>query len=367
MTRRLAALAALALLVPAPAASAHGGAAAAVDFRSRVLAVPPGVAVRVVGGDDRLLVRRTGAATVLVRGYEGEPFLRLDAEGVWRNDASLAARLSGSRYGAPAAVGDGDPNAPPRWTRIGRGRSVEYHDHRIHWMASQLPSAVRGARATPRLIERWSVPVEVGGRAGVISGRLDYVPPPRALAWWAVVLAALALGGVAGWRSGLRGARVGLGVGVAAATVIAVGAALDGADGWAGAPAAAAATVVPALLAVGIGWRLRRVAVQEVTVLALGALVAIGVPLGARLAPSLAHGVLPSGLPATGVRLLLMLAAAALAAVLAAALRTWRDALSQTTASTPRSGTASQSRTSNGASPPARSAQASRKTSRTTS
>lgn len=63
-------------LVPA-AAPGHAGETPGTDYRSTVRAAPDGIAVRMVGGDDRLLVTRTTAAEAVVLGYGGEPCLLL--------------------------------------------------------------------------------------------------------------------------------------------------------------------------------------------------------------------------------------------------------------------------------------------------
>jgi hypothetical protein len=85
---RLGLLVLLGLLALPAAAAAHGGATTAVDYRSTVTGEPAGVAARVVGGDDRLALTRDGAREVIVLGYDGEPYLRLDADGVWENRRS---------------------------------------------------------------------------------------------------------------------------------------------------------------------------------------------------------------------------------------------------------------------------------------
>ena len=191
------------LALPA-AASAHGGATTAVDYRSLVTGTPAGVDVHVVGGDDRLAVTRDGADQVIVLGYDGEPYLRLDDDGVWENERSPAVGLNAERQQG-AAAGDADPKAEPSWRKLSGGDTVLFHDHRAHWMGSQPPAAVRDDPDTARRLADWSVPVLVDGQAGAITGYYRYEPPPSK-ALWLGVLAALALAAsVVVWR--LKGPR----------------------------------------------------------------------------------------------------------------------------------------------------------------
>jgi hypothetical protein len=124
-------------LVPAGAAG-HSGETSGTDYRSDVRSAPDGVAVRIVGGDDRLLVERTTAASVTVLGYGGEPYLRLD-DGTWENRNSPAVALNAERQ--PDGPLDGADTAPD-WVRVGDGTRAVFHDHRAHWMGSQAPAAV---------------------------------------------------------------------------------------------------------------------------------------------------------------------------------------------------------------------------------
>ena len=102
MSHRLLGVALLAALVACPAAAGHGGGAAR-GYTSIVKTVTPkldGLTVRVVQGDDQLHVRNDSGREVVIQGYEGEPYLRFQADGdVYRNANSPATYLNEARYG----------------------------------------------------------------------------------------------------------------------------------------------------------------------------------------------------------------------------------------------------------------------------
>jgi hypothetical protein len=319
----------LALLVVPAVASAHGGATTAVDYRSTVTSTPNGVSARVVGGDDRLAVTRNGARTVIVLGYDGEPYLRLDDQGVWENERSPAVGINAERRQGTQAT-TADPSAAPEWTRLSSGDTVMFHDHRAHWMGSQPPAAVRQDPGQERRLADWGVPLLVDGAPAQVAGYYTYVPPPsRAL--WVGVLAVLAVALAAlAWLLQGRARRMALWVMAAVAVLPApiLGAAetLDVPD-----PAVGVATgllvyvvLIAALAAAGLWARRDRAA--EAAILAVGALAIGAFALAGRLA-LLDHGVVPSALPAWLARLLLVVGLAATIGVAVGAIATWRETL----------------------------------------
>ena len=181
------------------AAAAHSGVTRGTDYRSRVLESPAGVAARMIGGDDRLVVRRTGNAVVLVLGYQSEQYLRLDAGGVWRNERSPAVLLNGVRRPTLEGIKRAERTAhlAPLWRRLGGGDTVVFHDHRTHWMSSSPPLDVRAHPREPAKVFDWAVPVRVAGRPSAIRGSLFYVPPPSRW-WWLACAAAVVLGATGG-------------------------------------------------------------------------------------------------------------------------------------------------------------------------
>jgi hypothetical protein len=182
--------------------------AALGDFRSQVdaIQVPAGVDpgaldVKIVGGDAYVSATAGPGHTVVIDGYQHEPYLSIDPSGtVAVNEASPAVAINADRYGtaatgtAPLPAGAGtasDPSAPPRWVTIGTGGTVLWHDHRTHWMVPQSTPAV-GADAK---VDDWSIPAVVDGQPATIDGTLRLPASPSPLPWLlgAAALAALAV------------------------------------------------------------------------------------------------------------------------------------------------------------------------------
>ena len=73
MRRPLALMLLLSMSVLMPSvAGAHGGATSGTNYESNVLTTPAGIAARMVGGDDRLLITR------IDRDFEGDRFFPAD-------------------------------------------------------------------------------------------------------------------------------------------------------------------------------------------------------------------------------------------------------------------------------------------------
>jgi len=218
-------LAALALLVPVPA---HGGSSSAVtsDYRVELSGVAPsasGLSVDVVDVDGTLELTWNGDGAVVVDGYDGEPYLRIDADGVERNIHSPATYLNQNRYARVDMPATADSSAAPEWEQISSGRSVRWHDHRTHWMDVTPPLVVRNDPSdTHVIIDHWTLPITVDGHAASIDGRLLWVPPPSTAPWWALAV------GVCAVVLGLLMTRWWRGVAVVAASIGTVVFAVDG-------------------------------------------------------------------------------------------------------------------------------------------
>ena len=171
----LAVIAALAAAVPA---AAHQG---DPNMESLVRSVTPrvdGVTVSVLNRDDRLLLQNRSGEDVLVEGYEGEPYARIAAGGaVSVNTRSPAHFLNRERDGEVAVPDSADPEAEPAWETVSRSGRFEWHDHRMHWMGEGRPPQVRDPGARQKIFD-YSIPIEIGGRAGAITGTLNWTPTP---------------------------------------------------------------------------------------------------------------------------------------------------------------------------------------------
>ena len=207
--RRLLAVSCFALLtlaVVAGPAWAHGRGGESTNFESRILQAPDqeGVTWEIYGGDQYLAVTNTSDVELTVTGYQAEPYLRIGPDGVFENRASEAAYVNTDRYGEvgtiPPNVG---PEHPPRWTKVSAEPTYAWHDHRIHWMSTQLPPMVVDT-SVETLINPWEVVYQYGDEPSKITGELRWLPPPSPLPWLAAgfVLTAPALLGLRARRDG---------------------------------------------------------------------------------------------------------------------------------------------------------------------
>jgi MYXO-CTERM domain-containing protein len=198
--RALAAAAGAALALAA-GALAHGGVAGFTSTLTDVRPAVDGLDLRVLDGDDRLQLTNETGETVVVTGYDGEPYLRFAGGEVFRNARSPATYLNEERYGKAKVPAEAKEGAAPRWERVSRTPTFEWHDHRIHWMSPILPPQVRRAEDEAHHVFDWTVPITVGGTEVELRGSLDYEPPPpsRFRPVLIVPLAAVAVLGAAFW------------------------------------------------------------------------------------------------------------------------------------------------------------------------
>jgi len=160
-----------------PPALAHGG---NPNFRSEFRAVKPaepGLQVQVLNYDDRLLVINRTGKTVVVRGYEREPYARLRADGtVEVNRRSPSYYLNEERYGGTPVPASASPKAPPQWSVVDKTGRFETHDHRIHWMSKgATPPQVKDKDKRTKVFD-WRVPIDVGPEHAALTGSLFWAP-----------------------------------------------------------------------------------------------------------------------------------------------------------------------------------------------
>jgi hypothetical protein len=174
--RAVVAAAALLALALAPAASAHQG---NPNYRSVIDAVSPkvsGVSLEVLNLDDRLELRNTSGRTVVVEGYNGEPYARLLADGtVQVNRRSPAFYLNDDRFAQVKVPATAKPSATPQWQLVDKAGRFEWHDHRIHWMSEVPPKQVTDKSERTKVFD-WKVPVRVGAERGAVTGTLFWQP-----------------------------------------------------------------------------------------------------------------------------------------------------------------------------------------------
>ena len=197
-------VAALALVLAcalAPAhALAHGG---NPNYRSEIDSftppLPGGVSVEVLDYDSYLqLVDRPGHEVVLY-GYEGEPYARIEKDGtVQVNQRSPATYLNDSRFAEETVPASADSEAPPEWRTVDSSGTFIWHDHRMHYMSRSLPPQVTDEGKKTKIFD-YQIPISVNGTKGEIDGTLWWVgaadtsPLPFILAGAAIVLGGGAL------------------------------------------------------------------------------------------------------------------------------------------------------------------------------
>jgi hypothetical protein len=198
--RGAAAAALAALLVAAPTALAHEG---NPNYRSQVRSIAPavdGLEAQVLNYDDRIELRNESDETVVVEGYQGEPYLRFKPDGtVEVNRRSPATYLNEDRFAKVSVPHNADPKAPPEWVVVAKTGRYDWHDHRIHWMAATPPAKVERNEEARTKVFDWKLPIAAAGHPAVIRGSLVWLGKdsgafPLAAA---VSLAAAILGGAA--------------------------------------------------------------------------------------------------------------------------------------------------------------------------
>ena len=175
-------------LGPAGAALAHNGTGgSSSDYRIEIdgwRGDHTGVEVRVVELGNRLELRRTTAASVMILGYSGEPYLRLDASGVAENVNSPAHYLNLDRFASTNPPATASPDAKPSWMTLSGGSTVRWHDHRAHWMSTTPRADVLADPDSERVIfPANAVDLVVDGRVVAALIKVTWLPPPKRLIW----------------------------------------------------------------------------------------------------------------------------------------------------------------------------------------
>jgi hypothetical protein len=199
--RKLLGAASLAAIVlgPAQPAFAHGGnGGASSDYRIEVTGFEgdaTGIEVRPVELGNRMELVRTTAKDVEIVGYDGEPYIRLGADGVFENFNSPSHYTNLDRFARTVKPSSATPTAEPNWVKLSDGNSVRWHDHRTHWMDPTPRQDVRDNPGVERVIFAANrVELVVDGKPVVAIVKVTWLPPPSRIAWLVITsLAACAL------------------------------------------------------------------------------------------------------------------------------------------------------------------------------
>jgi hypothetical protein len=183
------------VLILAPPASAHSvSGVGATNWKSVVTSVSPqlpGLTVKLVEDGSRLEVTNHGPE-IVVQGYEGEPYLRVGPQGVFENLQSPATYLNCTRAGCAFPAGL-NKDAPPQWKKISSGQTARWHDHRAHYMGTQLPPDVAQSPDKVHQEATWTVTMTQGATPIAVTGHYTWVPGASPLPW---LLLALGLAGI---------------------------------------------------------------------------------------------------------------------------------------------------------------------------
>lgn len=112
--------------------------------------------------------------TLVVLGEEGEPMVRVGADGPEGNLASPTWLLTAASRGTT-------PNGPvgadvvPRWESLGGGSTLTWLEPRARYPDSLPPKAVLDSGET-EVVVRWELPVDLDGERASLSGTTSWVP-----------------------------------------------------------------------------------------------------------------------------------------------------------------------------------------------
>ena len=174
-------------------AQAHGPIApVASSYFAKPLQVPAGLEAKVVDGDLRMWLSAPADETVVVLDYRGAPYLRFSPAGVAVNHNSSMYYLNRTPFAQtpPASL---TASTPSSWHMVTSGHSYEWHDGRLHALAT--------VALTPGVafVGHWRVPLRVNGRSAAIGGGLWHADDPSLVWFWPILVLLACV--VAGWRT----------------------------------------------------------------------------------------------------------------------------------------------------------------------
>ena len=129
-----------------------------------------------LGGDDRFQLTNRSKETVLVQGYDKEPYARITPDGtVAVNHNSPAFYLNTDRYGAVTVPKTASAQATPDWQVLDKTGVFEWHDHRMHYMSRDVPPIVKDKTQRTKIFD-YDIPIKIGATQGQILGTLWWAP-----------------------------------------------------------------------------------------------------------------------------------------------------------------------------------------------
>jgi hypothetical protein len=163
-------------LLAQPAAAHQGN----PNFRSIAHGITPatkGVQIQVLNGDDRFELDNRSGKTIVIDGYDSEPYARLLADGtVEVNKRSPAGYINNDRFAQSPVPAFASATAPPQWVVQSKTGRFQWHDHRMHWMAKTVPPQVKNKHMRTKIFD-YKVPLKIDGTPAAIRGTLFWVGP----------------------------------------------------------------------------------------------------------------------------------------------------------------------------------------------
>ncbi len=186
------------LLVVGPATPAFADGGIDTNYSSRVTEITPAtnaLHAKVSGGDSFLEIRVAIGHTVVVQGYEHEPYLQVLADGtVQVNENSPATYLNNDRYATTVPPPSADAKAPPSWKTVGANGHYAWHSHLIHFMSPGLPEVLKQQNVDHGLVQNWTVAITLDGAPAQIRGTLNLLTAPSPFLPIAVALGTFLIG-----------------------------------------------------------------------------------------------------------------------------------------------------------------------------
>ena len=195
---RVALCAAALLALSASSAVAHDTSPKYQSFYNGTKPNVSGVQAQVLGFDNQYEIVNPSHKTIVIYGYNGEPYARILPDGtVEVNTRSPAYYLNQDRFGAVKVPASANGNAAPQWKVQDKSNRFVWHDHRMHWMAHTLPPQVKDQHKRTTIF-KYAIPVRVNGQPANITGTLVWLGTPKGFPIGAVIaLVAVALLGLA--------------------------------------------------------------------------------------------------------------------------------------------------------------------------
>jgi hypothetical protein len=162
------------LVLPAPGLAHEGN----PDYRSEIRGFAPnvsGIEVEITNFDDSVQLRNESGRTVIVEGYDDEPYVRIHPDGtVEVNERSPSLYLNQDRFAEVEVPQSADPEAPPEWRVESESGQFAWHDHRSHYMGEGTPPQVTDKGVRTKVFD-YEIPLRVGDENVNLFGTLYWV------------------------------------------------------------------------------------------------------------------------------------------------------------------------------------------------